>query len=227
MTRKATGKLPHELFGDGTPPETTRDRILEHGQDLFYSQGFHAVGINEIAAKAGVTKATFYNHFESRDELIAAVIQKADVQIHARFIKAVRERGGWDAKAGLLAMFDILDEWFNHPDFHGCLFLKACMAFPNEHDPIHKAASAHYVVTCQDIAKMASTLPIEDTETFAEEWILLIEGALSFRAVCQDDRAARIAKRLAEATLERWLNSPEGEAPSTRPETSSVNRPNL
>ncbi|MGI9429761.1 MAG: TetR/AcrR family transcriptional regulator [Bythopirellula sp.] len=207
MSRKAEGKMPYELFGDGTEPETTRERILEYAQDLFYSQGFHAVGIDEIVAKAGVTKATFYNHFESRDMLIADVIRKADGQIHERFVDAVRQRGGWDAKAALMAMFDVLDVWFNHPDFHGCLFLKACMAFPNEHDPIHKAARAHYVVTCADIAEMATALPIEDTESFAEEWILLIEGALSFRAVCQDDRAARIAKRMAKSTLERWTTS--------------------
>ena len=205
MVERVSDKLPHELFGDGIPPETTRDRILEHAQDLFYSRGFHAVGIDQIVERAGVTKATFYNHFESRDALTVEVIQRADPQIHSRFMQTVRERAGWDPQSALLAMFDILDEWFNHPDFRGCLFLKACMAFPNRHDPIHKAAAAHYLVTARDVAGMATALGIQDAEQFAEEWILLIEGAVTFRAVTQDDRAAKIAKRMAEATLLRWL----------------------
>lgn len=74
MVDPVSDKMPHELFGDGSPPATTRDRLLEHAQDLFYSRGFHAVGIDEIVRRAGVTKATFYNHFESRDDLIVEVI---------------------------------------------------------------------------------------------------------------------------------------------------------
>ena len=204
MAPRVSDKLPHQLFGDGTPPQTTRERILEQAQDLFYSKGFHAVGIDQIAERADVTKATLYNHFESRDELTAEVVKRADAQMHERFMQAVRERAGWDASAALLAMFDVLDEWFTHPDFYGCLFLKACMAFPNKHDPIHKAASAHYLVTARDVAEMAKSLGVAEADRFAEEWVLLIEGALSYRAVAQDDQAAKIARRIAETTLARW-----------------------
>ena len=78
MKKPVTDKMPHELFGDGAAPETTREKILECAQDLFYSRGFHAVGVDQIAENAQVTKATLYNHFESRDALTAAVIRRAD-----------------------------------------------------------------------------------------------------------------------------------------------------
>jgi AcrR family transcriptional regulator len=204
MKKPITDKMPYELFGNGTPPETTRERILECAQELFYSKGFHGVGIDEIAERAGVTKATFYNHFDSRDALTAETVRRADAQLHAQFMHAVRERAKWDPKAALLAMFDVLNEWFNHPDFSGCLFVKACMAFPNQHDPIHKAASQHYIVTASEISELAKAAGISDAESFSEEWVLLIEGALSHRVVTLDDRAAVVAKRLAEVTLDRW-----------------------
>lgn len=204
MRKSITDKMPHELFGDGKTPETTRERLLECAQDLFYSKGFNAVGIDEIAAKAEVTKATFYNHFESRDALIADVVRRADDQIHSQFMQQVRQRAPWDAKAALLAMFDVLDEWLNHPDFSGCLFLKACMAFPNKQDPIHQAASQHYVVTTRDVSELATAAGITCADQFAEEWVLLIEGALSHRVITQDDGAAEIAKRMAERILDHW-----------------------
>ena len=204
MDESISDKMPHQLFGDGTPPVGTRERLLEQAQDLFYSCGFHAVGIEQVAEKAGVTKATFYNHFESRDELTAEVVKRADTLIHDAFTKAVRTKAGWDAEAALLAMFDVLDDWFNHPDFRGCLFLQACMAFPNKHDPVYKAAKAHYVATADDVANIATSIGISDPQSFAEQWVMLLQGAVSYRAVARDNRAAKIAKEMARFTLEKW-----------------------
>ena len=203
MNEPISDKLPHELFGDGVAPESTRDRILEYAQDLFYSRGFHAVGLDQIVREAGLTKATFYNHFESRDALICEVIRRADKQIGARFMQEVRERSGWDPRAALLAMFDVLHEWFNHPDFRGCQFLSACMAFPDPADPIHRAAGAHYLATTDEITEIARAARVGDPEGFAREWVLLIEGAVAHRAITQDDDAALIAKRTAELVLAR------------------------
>ena len=46
-------------------------------------------------------------------------------------------------RAQLLGMFDVMDMWFNAPDFRGCLFLNTAAEFPNPHDPVHQAAAAH------------------------------------------------------------------------------------
>lgn len=205
MEDRMTDKLPFQLFGDGTPPASTRERILEHAQDLFYSRGFQAVGIDAVVEDAGLTRATFYNHFPSRDALIVEVIKRADRQVHERLMQAVHERAGWDPRAALLAMFDVLDDWFNQAEFRGCLFLSACIAFPMGHDPIHQAACAHYLVTRQEIERMAVALGIEDAAAFAAEWVLLIQGALAQRAIAHDNLSARRAKRLGEIALDDRL----------------------
>ena len=64
----------------GIPDESTsgRERLIDKAIDLFYSHGFNAVGIDRIIAAAGVTKTTFYKHFESKDELMVAAVKKRD-----------------------------------------------------------------------------------------------------------------------------------------------------
>ncbi len=59
-------KSASELLEAARPPKTGRDRLLYTAVDLFYRQGFSAVGIDQILESAGVTKTTFYKHFESR-----------------------------------------------------------------------------------------------------------------------------------------------------------------
>jgi len=56
----------------------TRTRTIEAADDLFYSEGIRVVGMDAIAARAGVTKRTLYYHFRSRDHLIAAYLAARD-----------------------------------------------------------------------------------------------------------------------------------------------------
>jgi len=56
-------------------PET-RSRLLEKGGDLVSSRGFNATGVQEITAAAGVPKGSFYNYFDSKDAIVAAVVDE-------------------------------------------------------------------------------------------------------------------------------------------------------
>ena len=52
---------------------------------------------------------------------------------------------------------------------------------------------------------MAAAIGIEKSDAFAEEWVMLLEGAVSYRQVTDDNNAAQIARRNAEARLETYL----------------------
>ena len=47
-----------------------RERLLRTASDLFYAEGIHSVGVDRIVAEAGVTRATFYRHFPSKEDLV-------------------------------------------------------------------------------------------------------------------------------------------------------------
>ncbi len=202
---ETTEKKTEELFGGGVKPANTREKLIFTAINLFHEHGFHAVGLDYILDEAKLTKSTFYNHFESRDELALEAVKLRDKWEMEAFSKTIQEKAGYDPKAMLLAMFDVLDEWFNHPDYRGCIFIAACSEFPSRTHPIKRAASAHYADAADGIRKMAEGAGVKDAESLAEEWVLLLEGAVSYRQVTDDNSAALIAKRVAEARLEDYL----------------------
>src|SRR5258708_11976751 len=59
-----------------SPQVSARDRLLAAADDLFYSEGVHVVGVDRIVERAGVTKATLYNTFGSKEKLVGAYLEQ-------------------------------------------------------------------------------------------------------------------------------------------------------
>lgn len=111
----------------------------ENRQRTFYAKGIHAVGIDEILSRAQVTRATFYRHFPSKDDLIVQYIRTAD--------RGIREAAAADkptsADSGVRALADFVASQIKAPGFRGCAFLNAAAEYPDLEDPIHQAILAH------------------------------------------------------------------------------------
>ena len=75
MASQTITKSAAELLGVPDVPKSGRGRLVAAAIELFYRHGFGAVGIDQIIAKAGVTKSTFYKHFESKDDLLKAIAE--------------------------------------------------------------------------------------------------------------------------------------------------------
>src|SRR3954470_9103212 len=65
-----------------------RARLLASASRLFYTEGLHSVGIDRVIADAGVTRATLYRHFPSKDDLLVAYLTEADKAIRAQVAAA-------------------------------------------------------------------------------------------------------------------------------------------
>ena len=203
-----TGKRAFELFGDRQEPTTTREKLLETAIDRFYVKGFHAVGLDQILNEVGVTKTTFYNHFESKDELILEALARREQWETKAFADRAQQLAGDDPRALLLAFFDVLDEWFNHPDYFGCLFLNVCVEFPSPHDPIHQAGMEHYLKSKDGFSEIAKAAGASDPDLLAEQLIVLIQGTLTHRQVAGDNDAAAKARGVAEAMIDKACAEP-------------------
>ncbi|MDC6129121.1 TetR/AcrR family transcriptional regulator, partial [Burkholderia gladioli] len=119
-----------------------RLRLLEAAEELVYAGGIHATGVDAIVKRSGAARKSFYTHFESKEALVTAALARRDDRWMAWFIDGTRERGK-TPRARLLAMFDVLREWFERPDFHGCAFLNAAGEIGDVHDPIRGVARYH------------------------------------------------------------------------------------
>src|SRR5438477_1996315 len=189
----ARTKSVTELLGIPDPPKTGRERLVAAAVELFYRRGFGAVGIDQVIAEAGVTKTTFYKHFEGKDDLMVVAVQRRDEWESQAWDRAVRKLAGDDPVKQLLAMLEVMDLWFNEPDFRGCMFLNTALEFPNPNDPVHQAAAAHKRGVrdhFRDLAKAAGA-EAAASETFADCFAALIEGALVIRQTQGRHDAAR------------------------------------
>lgn len=200
-----TGKRAFELFGNGQEPTTTREKLIEVAIDRFYVYGFHAVGLDQILNEVGVTKTTFYNHFESKDDLIIEALERREQWETKAFLERAVQLSGDDPRSQLLGMFDVFDEWFNHADFHGCLFLNACIEYPSSSDPVHRIGAKHYEMALEYIQKLAEEAGADDPLLLAEQIVVMLQGTLTHRHVAGDNAAAAKARKVAEAVIDKAL----------------------
>lgn len=194
-------KTAAELLGVREPPRNTRERLLDTAIDLFYYHGFHAIGLDRILAEVGVTKTTFYKHFESKDDLLVAAIERRHVWESEAWSRAVIARVGDDPQKQLIALFDVFDDWFNAPDYGGCIFINAAAEFPDPRDPVHQAAAKHKTQHHNHVRALATAAKLENPDGFADLYTTLVEGALILRHVHHRNDAARIAQALVKKLI--------------------------
>lgn len=60
----------------GTMNTGTRDRIIDLTDQLFYERGYEHTSFADIAAATKLSRGNFYHHFKSKDDILAAVIER-------------------------------------------------------------------------------------------------------------------------------------------------------
>src|ERR1700755_517415 len=101
----------------GQPRRSARERLLDAADELFYNEGVQTVGIDRIIEHAGVAKASLYNTFGSKDELIRAYLESRHAS-RREAISAALARAE-SPRDRLLAVFGALEALFRRPGFRG------------------------------------------------------------------------------------------------------------
>jgi AcrR family transcriptional regulator len=177
-----------------------RAHLLSTAWRLFYRDGYRSVGIDTLLAEADVAKMTLYNHFSSKEELIAAVIKKRSDEVLAGLAQAVKA-AGQSPKRRLLAVFDWLEVLFGTQDFNGCAFIRAISEYPDTEHPVHKAAWAHKRAVREMLVVLAREAGAKNPAALADNLRLLIDGALVAAHATGKSTPARVARTAAADLL--------------------------
>ena len=167
-------------------------RILETADRLFYLQGLRAVGVDTIAAEIGISKRTLYNHFPSKDALIAAYLAR-------RFVTP-RPSDKPPAEQ-ILGTFDSLERRFASKDFRGCPFVNAVAELGSEDQSVRKIAIAFKESRRLWFRNLLAQLGVADAEGLATQLALLVDGSIAQDLVRNDPAMARAAKQAAMVLL--------------------------
>ncbi|MEU6577177.1 TetR/AcrR family transcriptional regulator [Streptomyces sp. NPDC046805] len=182
-----------------TTPEATRAKIVEAATDLFTRCGVRAVGINEIWRAAKVAKSTLYQHFRSKDELVAAVLRRRNDEWCARLRD--RAAAAHTPKDRLLAIFDLLGEEFADPSYRGSDLMNVAAEYPDPDHPVRVAIRDHKREILSYLSGLATAGQESDPEKVAAIVLALADGAVCARVSLGDAAAAGLAREAASRLL--------------------------
>jgi len=178
-----------------------RERILESAYGLFSRRAVRDVGIDTVIEHASVAKATLYRHFASKDDLVLAVLARRG-QIWTRGVldAGARSRGA-TAERRLLALFDVLDDWFRGAGDESRSFASVLLEMGADH-PLGREAIVQLEYVRETVRRLADEAELRNPSEFARSCQVLINGSI-VAAASGDMHAARRARRLAQLLIDR------------------------
>ncbi len=150
-------------------------RLLETASRLFYAEGIHAVGVERLVSEAAVTRATFYRHYPTKDDLVAAYLSTTSERIREGVGAVTRDK---PAREALLAALGIIGDRTLDEDFRGCPFLNAAAEYPDPAHHVRQVIDDHrewFFGVLRDFAREAGHA---DPDHAARTLVLLRDGAL-------------------------------------------------
>jgi len=181
---------------------SARERLLAAANELFYAEGVNSVGIDQVIKQAGVAKASLYNTFGSKEELVKAYLQSRHARTTERLNAAVDRHT--DPVERLLAVFDAQGETFAQPDFRGCAFISASAEAPAG-GLVERAADDYRHDVRALLVRLAREAGAPDPATLAHQLHLLYDGAGINAWMDHDPAAAGAASAAAAALLDSQI----------------------
>jgi AcrR family transcriptional regulator len=182
---------------------SARERLLASADELFNAEGVQTVGIDRIIKRAGVAKASLYNVFGSKEDLVAAYLALRHDRTTSRLAEAIARFE--DPRQKILSVFDAQAQLFEEPDFNGCAFIAASAEAPAggvvEHAADQFRAWVRHLFT--DLAEQAGA---PDPVTLGRQLHLVYDGAgLAARMDHRDPGIAPSARDAAQLLLDAAL----------------------
>lgn len=179
-----------------------KDRIVEVASRLFYEQGYNLTGINQIIDEADIARASLYNHFGSKTELLLAYLEKAEKtwfnNLNA-FLEPVA-----DPKEKLLSLFDHRIWRQQKTGFGGCQFIKISAEVSREETNVLKVVQAQKKRLHEFIGELVRHVdhsPLLSDKQLTDMIFLFLEGGAVNGAIAKNSAALNSGKAIVEKFL--------------------------
>ena len=154
-------------------------RILASASHLFYYEGINAVGVERIAADAGVTKKTLYDIFGSKGNLVHTYLSHRDERWRRYLVAAVDRAEPTTPAECAAAVFGALGTWVAEESPRGCSFTNAMAEMADSAHSGRAVVIKHKEWLLEYFTELMAGLRKEFRESTARAVFLLYEGALA------------------------------------------------
>jgi AcrR family transcriptional regulator len=177
---------------------SARDRLLAAADELFYENGVNLVGIDRVIEHAGVAKASLYDCFGSKEELIRCYLQGRSERRQTRLRERLAQFQAPRDK--ILSVFDSLSETAAGPNYRGCAFQRAgAEAGPGS--SVKRACDDGRAWLRGQFTELARAAGSADPKSLGGQLALLYDGAAMTAYLDQDPGAPQAARAVAEKLL--------------------------
>jgi len=198
MQQESGRSTPNNKAGDAAD---VRERILETASGLFYREGVRAVGVDLVVAAAGVAKTSLYRHFRTKDDLIAAFLQREDEDFWRTWDEVAGKHRD-DPAGELQAHMDWIGERVGRPNYRGCPQLNVAAEFPQAEHPARQVATAHKLELRRRLFDIAERLGVARAERLAGQLAVLINGAFVSSPILSAAEAKDLLQQAASALVQ-------------------------
>jgi AcrR family transcriptional regulator len=150
--------------------------VLDAASELFYARGIHAVGVDAIAERAGVTKKTLYDRFGSKERLVAEYLAARDERWR-RFLEDRLERCDPAPRARIAGVFAAAGAWAEEQGTRGCAMVNAHAELSDPAHPAHAVMVEQKRWMLALFTDLAAAAGAADPARLGAQLMLLHEGA--------------------------------------------------
>jgi AcrR family transcriptional regulator len=169
-----------------------KERILDTAERLFYGAGIRATGVDTIAAEVGISKRTLYNHFPSKEALVAAYLRRGFLEQPQSELPPLEQ---------VLRAFDRLEKGFARKDFRGCRFVNAVAELGEDDHAVRRIAIDFKEGRRLWFRERLIAAGARDADSLATQLAMLVDGAIAMAMVRGDPSMARQAASAARVLL--------------------------
>jgi AcrR family transcriptional regulator len=181
-----------------TDRASTKDRLLDAAAELFYRDGV-SIGVEALCRTAGVSKRSMYQLFASKDEVLAASLERRAPEYERRLFPGLPDAA--TPRERILEVFERLEKWSAEPDYRGCPYLAALVELKDPEHPASVVARATKARLTEAFRALAELGGARDAQLLARQLTLVFDGA-SARAGARVETLEGLATATAAALLD-------------------------